>query len=91
MFRRPSGLGDAACVEGNGIGDRDERVAVIHNCGVIAPAASYGFGIQLQSCQGLGGLGKVRTYHPEREIVCEAGARVTGWFDPAQMEQVFST
>lgn len=39
-------------------------------------------------CEGI--VGEVRTYHPEREIVCEAGARVTGWFDPARMAQVFS-
>lgn len=33
---------------------------------------------------------EVRTYNPEREIVCEAEGKVTGWFDPARMEQVFS-
>lgn len=33
---------------------------------------------------------EVRAYNPERDILCEADERVTGWFDPARMEQVFS-
>ena len=31
-----------------------------------------------------------RAYNPERDIVYDAKERVTGWFDPARIEQVFS-
>ncbi len=33
---------------------------------------------------------EVRAYNPEREIVFESVGAVTGWFDPARIEQVFS-
>ena len=39
-------------------------------------------------CEGI--VTEVKTYHPEREIVCEVEGGVTGWFDPARLEQVFS-
>lgn len=33
---------------------------------------------------------EVRAYNPERDIICEADQKATGWFDPSRIEQVFS-
>jgi signal transduction histidine kinase len=39
-------------------------------------------------CEGM--VEELRAYNPERQIVCETGGNLTGHFDAARMEQVFS-